>query len=159
VPPTTDWAGEQVAPQLGLLLLRSISESGEGLDALFHLKKSRFSALPDVLIQNRSYLGNWVYSDTADIIEDRTVNDMDDRLLPLWVVLLPCATESLLGCDEVQLAIAGVINPAQISEVRLLIGVVGGTRICSHEEADVIFGMGLMWFLALWQGFAELSCV
>ena len=59
------------------------------------------------------------------------------------MVLLPRATESPLGRNEVELEIAGVVDPTRTSEVRSLIGVVGGTRICSNEGADVIFGMGL----------------
>jgi hypothetical protein len=59
------------------------------------------------------------------------------------VVLLPRATESHLGRKEVELDIAGVVDPTETSDVRLLIGVVGGTRICSNEGADVIFGAGL----------------
>jgi len=59
------------------------------------------------------------------------------------VVLLPRATESPLGRNEVELEIAGVVDPTRTSEVLLLIGVVGGTRICSNEGADVIFGAGL----------------
>jgi hypothetical protein len=50
VPPTTDRAGELVAPRLGLLLLGSTSESGEGLRALFRPKKGRWRALPELLI-------------------------------------------------------------------------------------------------------------
>ena len=59
------------------------------------------------------------------------------------MVLLPRATKSPLGWNEVQLEIACVVDPTRISEVCLLIGVVGGTRICSNEGADVIFGAGL----------------
>jgi hypothetical protein len=66
-----------------------------------------------------------------------------DRVVPLCVLLLPRATKSPLGRNEVELEIAGVVDPIRISEVRLLIGVVGGTRICSNEGADVIFGAGL----------------
>jgi len=59
------------------------------------------------------------------------------------VVLLPRATESLLGHNEVVLEIADGVDPTRTSEVCLLIGVVGGTRICSNEGADVIIGVGL----------------
>ena len=71
---------------------------------------------------------------------------MDDtayRVVSLRLVLLPRATESLLGRKQVELEIAGVVDPTPISEVRLLIAVVGWTRICSNEGADVIFGAGL----------------
>jgi hypothetical protein len=71
------------------------------------------------------------------------VDDTADRVVPLRVVLLPRATKSPLGRNEVELEIAGVVDPTQTSEVCLLIGVVGGTRICSYEGADVIFGAGL----------------
>jgi len=71
------------------------------------------------------------------------VDDTADRVVPLRVVVLPRATESPLGRNEVELEIAGVVDPTQTSEVRVLIGVVGGTRICSNEGADVIFGAGL----------------
>jgi len=71
------------------------------------------------------------------------VDDTANRVVPLRVVLLHRATESPLGRNEVELEIAGVVDPTQTSEVCLLIGVVGGTRICSNEGADVIFGAGL----------------
>jgi hypothetical protein len=71
------------------------------------------------------------------------VYDTTNRIVPLRVVLLPRATESPLGRNEVELEIAGVVDPTQTSEVRLVIGVVGGTMICSNEGADVIFGAGL----------------
>jgi hypothetical protein len=71
------------------------------------------------------------------------VDDTADRVVPLRVVLLPRATESPLGRNEVELEIAGVVDPTQTSELRLLISVVGGTRICSNEGANVIFSAGL----------------
>jgi hypothetical protein len=70
------------------------------------------------------------------------MDETADRVVPLRVVLLPRATESPLGRNEVELEIAGVVDPTRTSEVRLLIGVVGGTRMCSNEGADVIFGAG-----------------
>jgi len=66
-----------------------------------------------------------------------------DHVVPLGVVLLPSATESPLGRNEVVIQNAGVVDPTRTSEVRLLIGVVGGTRLSSNEGADEIFGMGL----------------
>jgi hypothetical protein len=71
------------------------------------------------------------------------VDDTADRVVPRRVVLLPRATESPLGRNEVELEIAGAVDPTRTSEVRLLIGVVEGSRICSNEGADVIFGAGL----------------
>ena len=71
------------------------------------------------------------------------MDDTADRVVPLKVVLLPRATKFPLGPAEVELEIAGVVDPTRTSEVRLLIGLVGGTRICSNEGADVIFGVGL----------------
>ena len=71
------------------------------------------------------------------------MDDTADRVVPLRVVLLPRATESPLGRNEDALEIAGVVDPTRTSEVCLLIVVVGGTRICSTEGADVIFGVGL----------------
>jgi hypothetical protein len=59
------------------------------------------------------------------------------------VVLVPCATQSLLGRNDGELDIAGVVNLGRTSEVRSLTGIVGGTRICSNGRADVIFGIGL----------------
>jgi hypothetical protein len=58
VPLTTELAGELVAPCLGLLLLRSTSESGEELGASFHLKKGYWRALPELLILKESNLGD-----------------------------------------------------------------------------------------------------
>jgi len=71
------------------------------------------------------------------------MNNTADYLVPLQVVHLPRATESPLGHNDVELEIVRVVDPTQTSEVRLLIGVVGGTRICSNEGADVIVGVGL----------------
>jgi hypothetical protein len=71
------------------------------------------------------------------------VDDTADHVVPLQVVLILRATESPLGHNEVELDIAGVVNPTKTSEVHSLIGVVGGTRICSNDGADVIFGAGL----------------
>jgi hypothetical protein len=71
------------------------------------------------------------------------VDDTADRVVPLKVVHLPRATKFPLGPTEVELEIEGVVDPTRTSEVRLLIGVVGGTRICSNEGADVICGAGL----------------
>jgi hypothetical protein len=71
------------------------------------------------------------------------VGNTADRIVPLQVVFLPRATESPLGRNEVELEIVGLVDPTRTSEVHLLIGVVGGTRICSNEGADVIFGVGL----------------
>jgi hypothetical protein len=59
------------------------------------------------------------------------------------VVLLPRATEPPLGLNKVELELKCGVDPTRTCEVRLLIGVVRGTRICSNEEADVIFGAGL----------------
>ena len=66
-----------------------------------------------------------------------------DCVVPQGVVLLPRATESPLGRDEVELHIAGVVDPTRTSKLRLLIVVVGGTRMWSNEETDEIFGAGL----------------
>jgi len=71
------------------------------------------------------------------------VDDTTDRVVPPRVVFLPSATESPLVRNEVEREIEGVVDPTTTSEVRLLIGVVGGTRICSNEGADVIFGAEL----------------
>jgi hypothetical protein len=57
------------------------------------------------------------------------------------VVFLPRATESPLGRNEVDVEIAGVVDPTRTFEVRL-IGVVGVTRIWSNEAADEIFVFG-----------------
>ena len=70
------------------------------------------------------------------------MDDTTDRLVPLRVVLLPRATESPLGRNEVEREIADVVKVTRTCEVRLLIGVVGGTRICSNEGASVIFSTG-----------------
>jgi len=77
-------------------------------------------------------------------------------VVPLGVVLLPHSTESSLPCNKVELEIVGVVDPTQTSEVHFLISVVGGTRICSNEGADVIIGAGLdvvigflVWLIAL----------
>jgi hypothetical protein len=70
------------------------------------------------------------------------MHDTANRAVPLRVVPLPCVSKFPLGCNEVELQIAGVVDPTETSEVHLLIGVVGGTRICSNVEADVIFGAG-----------------
>ena len=72
------------------------------------------------------------------------MDDTADRVVPLRVVLLPHTTKSPLHRNEVDLEIAGVVDAARTSEVRLLIGVVEGTKICSNEGADVIFGAGLV---------------
>jgi len=143
VPPTTDWAGELVAPRLGLLLLRSTSESGEGSRASLRLKKARWRVLPELLIWKGLKLGDWASPETAETVGDGTADDTTDLVVPLKVVLPPHATESLVSRNEVELENAGVVDPTWTSEVRLLIGVVGGTRICSNEGADVIFGAGL----------------
>jgi hypothetical protein len=82
-------------------------------------------------------------SKTAETVGDGAVDNTADHVLPLRVVLLPRATESPLGRNEVELDITGVVDPTRTSAVRLLIGLVGGTRICSNEGADVIFGAGL----------------
>ena len=71
------------------------------------------------------------------------MDDTTDRVVPLRVVLLPSATQSPLGRTEVELEIAGAVDITRTFEVGLLIGVVGGSRICSNEGADVIFGAGL----------------
>ena len=71
------------------------------------------------------------------------VDDTADRVVLLHVILLLRATKSPLGCNEVELEIAGVVDPTRTSDVHLLIGVVGGTRICSNEGASVICGVGL----------------
>ena len=61
------------------------------------------------------------------------MDDTVDCVVPLRLVLLPHTTKSPPGRDEVELEIVGVVNPTQTSDVLLLIGVVGGTRICSNE--------------------------
>jgi len=71
------------------------------------------------------------------------VDDTADRILPRQVVLLPRVTDSPLARDVVELEIAGVVDSTRTSQVSLLIGVVGGTRIWSNEGAYVIFGVGL----------------
>ena len=71
------------------------------------------------------------------------MDNTTDHVVPLRLVLLPCATESPRGSTLVKFEITGVVDPTQTSEVRLLIGVLGGTMICFSEEADVIFGRGL----------------
>jgi len=143
VPPTTDSAGELVALRLGLLLLRTTSESGEGSCASFHQKKGNWTALPELLIRNGSNLGDWASPETAETVGDGIVDGNADCTVPLLVVLLPCATKTPLCHNEVQHPIAGVVDPTSTSEVGLLISVVGGTRICSNERADVIIGVGL----------------
>ena len=52
------------------------------------------------------------------------MDDSADPVGPLRVVLLPRATESPPGRNEVELGIAGIVDPTRTSEVRLLIGVV-----------------------------------
>jgi hypothetical protein len=69
------------------------------------------------------------------------MDDTANHVVPLRVVLLPRATESPLGRNEVELEIAGVVDPTRTFEVRL-IGVVGVTRIWSNEAADEIFVFG-----------------
>jgi len=59
------------------------------------------------------------------------------------VVLQPRTTESPICRDDVELDIVGVGDPTRPSEVHSLIGVVGGTGICSTEGVDVIFGAGI----------------
>jgi len=71
------------------------------------------------------------------------VDDTADHVVPLRVVLVPRVTESPLGRTEVELETAGVVDPTQTSEVHSLTGVIGGTRICTNEGADVTFGTGL----------------
>jgi hypothetical protein len=66
-----------------------------------------------------------------------------DHVVALPLVVLRHATESPLVSNEVELEIAIVVDPIRTSEVHLLIGVVGGTRICSNEGAAVIFAAGL----------------
>lgn len=58
--------------------------------------------------------------------------------MPLEVVVLPHATQTPIGRNEVELQIASVGDPIQTSEVGS-IGVVGVNRICSNEGAGVIF--------------------
>jgi hypothetical protein len=58
--------------------------------------------------------------------------------VPPQVVLLPRATESPLGHNEVELEIVGVVDQTRTFEVRL-IGIVEVTRIWSNEAADEIF--------------------
>ena len=90
-----------------------------------------------------SSIGDLASPETAETVGDGTVDHAADCVVPLQVVLLPCASESPLGRNEVEIEIAVVVDPTRTSEVGLLIGVVGGTRICSNEGADVIFGVGL----------------
>jgi hypothetical protein len=59
------------------------------------------------------------------------VDDTTDRVVPLRVVLLPRAAESHLGRKEVELDIAGVVDPTRTSEVRLL-------DRCSRKDQDML---------------------
>jgi len=142
VPPTTEWAGQLVAPHSGLLLLRSTGESGEGLRASFRLKTGRWRALPELLVWNKSNLGDWASPEPAKSIADSIVDDADNRVVSVWVVLLPHATWYPLGRYEVELALAGVVDPTWTSEEHSLIQAVGGTCICSNEGVDVSYGAG-----------------
>jgi len=148
---TTEWAGELVAASLGLLLLRSTSESGEESRASFRLKKGCWRALPKLLIWKGSNLGDWASPKTADTVGDGIADNPTDCVVPLQVVLLPHATRSPLSHNKVELEIAGVGDPTRTSEVHL-IGVVGVTRTWSNKAAHEIFvfGAGHDRFLA-WQ--------
>jgi len=79
-----------------------------------------------------------------------------DRVVHLRVVLLPHPPESLLGHDEVEPEIGAEVDSTRISELGSLIRVVGRTRICGNEEADVIFGAGHDAKLALERGSLQL---
>jgi len=141
-PLTTEWAGELVAPRVCLLLMWATTESGEGSCASFHPKKCRWRALPEQLIWKGWNLGDWASPKTTETVGDGITNNTTDRVVSVWVLLLSSATISLLGCSEVELEIAGVVDPTRGSEVPL-IGVVGVTRIWSNEGADVILHFGV----------------
>jgi len=143
VPPATDCAGELVAPRVGLLVRRSTSESGEGSRASFGQQKGCRRALPELSIRNRSNLGDWASHKTARTVTNRIVDATADRVVPLRVICLCRTTISPPARYEVELEIEGVLDPTQTSDVRLLIGVVGRTRICVNENAEVSFGPGL----------------
>jgi hypothetical protein len=65
-------------------------------------------------------------------------DDTADCVVPLRVVLLPRATDSPRGRNDVELEIAGVVDPTGTTDVSL-IGVVGVTTKWSNEGADEIF--------------------
>ena len=141
VPLTTEWAGELVAPRVGLLLLRSISESGEGSRASFRPKLGHCSALPELWIWEGSNLGDWASPESAETRGDCIADNTADRVVHLQVVLLPHSAQFPLGCNEVEFEITGVVDPTQTSEVHL-IGVLRVTSIWSSDGADGIFVMG-----------------
>jgi hypothetical protein len=59
------------------------------------------------------------------------------------IVLLPHSTVSPFGSNEVEFQVVSVVVPIRTSEVHLMIQTVGGTRINSNWEAEVIFAVGL----------------
>ena len=79
----------------------------------------------------------------ADTLGNSIGNDTTNYIVPLRVRVIPSATIYPLGCNEVQLVIARVVDPKWTSDMHFLIGVVGGPRIWSYYGADVIIGMGL----------------
>jgi hypothetical protein len=79
---------------------------------------------------------------TAETVGDGLMDNTADHVVLLQVVLLPRATESPLGPPEVEVEMVCLVDPTQTSEVRLIIGVVEATCICSNEGAIVIFDVG-----------------
>jgi hypothetical protein len=100
-------------------------------------------AQPELLIWNLSNLGDLASPKTAKTIKDGIVDDTAHCVVPWGVVLLPNCTKFSLPSNNVELEILGVVDQSWTSEVLFLIGVVGETRICCNEGADVIVGAGI----------------
>jgi len=146
VPPTIHWAGEWVAPYLGLLLLWEIGECGIGWHEPVPPKKGLWSAPYQLVTWNGSYLSNWAScetTNTAETLGDGITHHTVTCVVSIQLVLLPHTIKYSLSWNDVELQIAGLVDPIQISEVQLFIGVVGESTIWSYEGADVIFDMGL----------------